>query len=68
MDSSQPPSDWQADLSGNFRFPKYSPSALTSWYQSKYPVHVVKVLQYFVDKTSMYMEMMDAAEICTKNA
>ena len=49
-------------------FPRYSTSSLTSWYNSQYPTHVIKVLQYYADKTSMYMEMMDAAEICTKNA
>ena len=49
-------------------FPRYSTSSLTSWYNSQYPTHVIKVLQYYVNKTSMYMEMMDAAEICTKNA
>jgi DNA polymerase zeta len=49
-------------------FPRYSTSSLTSWYNSQYPTHVIKVLQYYVNKTSIYMEMMDAAEICTKNA
>lgn len=50
------------------RFPKYSAFSLTSWYNSRFPEHVVKVLRYYVERTSMYMEMMDAAEICTKNA
>jgi hypothetical protein len=31
-------------------------------------MHVDKVLRYFIDKTVMYIEMMDAAEITTKNA
>lgn len=49
-------------------FPHYSASTLTAWFKSKYPVHLDKVLRYFVDKTVMYIEMMDAAEITTKNA
>lgn len=51
-----------------YSFPRYSTASLTSWYNSQYPTHVIKVLKHYVDKTSMYMEMMDAAEICTKNA
>jgi DNA polymerase zeta len=50
------------------RFPHYSASTLTAWFKSKYPMHLDKVLRYFIDKTVMYIEMMDAAEITTKNA
>ncbi|GHJ88161.1 hypothetical protein NliqN6_4563 [Naganishia liquefaciens] len=50
------------------RFPHYSSSTLTAWFKSKYPAHLDKVLRYFVNKTVMYIEMMDAAEITTKNA
>jgi DNA polymerase zeta len=50
------------------RFPHYSPWTLTEWFRSKYPEHVTRLLNYFIDKVNMYVEMMDQAEIVTKNA
>lgn len=50
------------------RFPYYHPSTLTSWYNSKVPDDVNRVLQYFVSKVNMYTEMLEAAETITKTA
>lgn len=52
----------------NRSVPHYSASSLTGWYNSKYPVHIAKVISYYMDRTCLCMELMDAAEICTKNA
>jgi hypothetical protein len=50
------------------RFPHYPPWTLTEWYKSATPEHVCRLLQYHIDKVNMYIEMVDIAEIVTKNA
>ncbi|RPD62939.1 hypothetical protein L227DRAFT_584639 [Lentinus tigrinus ALCF2SS1-6] len=50
------------------RTPWYSPQTLTEWYNSPVPHHAARVLHYFARRTDMVLEMLDAAEVVTKNA
>ncbi|KZT65126.1 hypothetical protein DAEQUDRAFT_677323 [Daedalea quercina L-15889] len=50
------------------RTPRYTSRTLTQWYYSTTPRHTASVLQYFSTRTSMVLEIMDAAEVVTKNA
>ena len=51
------------------RFPHYSPSALTMWYNSKSLVHTANVLAtYFRDRTAMTLDMLEKAETRMKMA
>ena len=48
--------------------PWYSSRTLTQWYNSSVPEHTDRVLRYFAARTSMVLEMLDTAEVVTKNA
>lgn len=48
--------------------PHYSASTLSSWYNSHVPEHASRLLRYFADRTTMVAELVDVAEIVTKNA
>ncbi|TBU65073.1 hypothetical protein BD310DRAFT_944016 [Dichomitus squalens] len=50
------------------RTPWYSPRTLTEWHNSAVPGHTDRVLRYFARRTSMVLEMLDVAEVVTKNA
>ncbi|KAG9311253.1 hypothetical protein JVU11DRAFT_8337 [Chiua virens] len=50
------------------RVPRYTPSALTSWYNSENPVHTAQVLRYFRDRTRMTLDILEEAETTTKTA
>ncbi|WVQ70034.1 uncharacterized protein L199_008258 [Kwoniella botswanensis] len=50
------------------RIPHYSPANLTALWRSKTPEHTYRVLKYFFQRVVIYMEIVDAAEIITKNA
>lgn len=54
------------DASG--RTPWYSPKTLTEWYNSPVPEHTDRVLRYFASRTSIVLEILDVAEVVTKNA
>jgi hypothetical protein len=55
----------QAD---RIRIPHYSSASLTALWKSKTPEHAVRVLRYFFTRVVIYCEIVDAAEIITKNA
>ncbi|KAI0651854.1 hypothetical protein C8Q79DRAFT_935176 [Trametes meyenii] len=50
------------------RTPWYSPQTLTNWYHSLVPEHACRLLRYFARRTSMVLEILDVAEVVTKNA
>ncbi|KAI0825134.1 hypothetical protein BC628DRAFT_1321043 [Trametes gibbosa] len=50
------------------RTPWYSPQTLTNWHQSPVPEHSDRLLRYFARRTSMVLEILDVAEVVTKNA
>ncbi|KAI8995628.1 hypothetical protein BD414DRAFT_513374 [Trametes punicea] len=50
------------------RTPWYSPQTLTSWFHSAVPEHGVRLLRYFSRRTCMVLEILDVAEVVTKNA
>ncbi|KAI0365248.1 hypothetical protein BV20DRAFT_1039013 [Pilatotrama ljubarskyi] len=50
------------------RTPWYSPQTLTDWYHSPVPEHADRLLRYFARRTSMVLEILDVAEVVTKNA
>ncbi|KDQ63750.1 hypothetical protein JAAARDRAFT_53942 [Jaapia argillacea MUCL 33604] len=50
------------------RVPRYSPATLTAWLNSDVPSHTSRVFQYFRERTSMVLEMLEAAEVVTKTA
>ncbi|OCF36582.1 DNA polymerase zeta subunit [Kwoniella heveanensis BCC8398] len=50
------------------RIPHYSPANLTALWRSKIPAHTNRVLKYYFQRVVIYMEIVDAAEIITKNA
>ncbi|TFK89962.1 hypothetical protein K466DRAFT_574493 [Polyporus arcularius HHB13444] len=50
------------------RTPWYSPRTLTEWYNSPVPAHAARVLHYFARRTDMVLEMLDVADVVTKNA
>ncbi|WVQ78404.1 hypothetical protein IAT38_000490 [Cryptococcus sp. DSM 104549] len=50
------------------RIPHYSHAGLTALWKSKTPEHVYRVLKYFFQRAVMCMEVIDQAEIITKNA
>ncbi|KAH8102662.1 hypothetical protein BXZ70DRAFT_798056 [Cristinia sonorae] len=50
------------------RTPRYRSSTLTSWYNSNTPEHGSRLLRYFADRTAMLIEIVDMAEIVSKNA
>ncbi|KAI0047841.1 hypothetical protein FA95DRAFT_1492015 [Auriscalpium vulgare] len=50
------------------RVPRYTPATLTEWYYSEVPAHGVRLLQHLLNRTTMVLEMLDAAETITKTA
>ncbi|KAH9849760.1 hypothetical protein C2E23DRAFT_870439 [Lenzites betulinus] len=50
------------------RTPWYSPQTLTNWYQSPVPEHTDRLIRYFARRTAMVLEILDVAEVVTKNA
>ncbi|KAG8221660.1 hypothetical protein J3R82DRAFT_1944 [Butyriboletus roseoflavus] len=50
------------------RVPRYTPSVLTTWYNSESPVHTAQVLRYFRDRTAMTLDILEEAETTTKTA
>ncbi|KAG2061849.1 hypothetical protein BDR06DRAFT_945889 [Suillus hirtellus] len=50
------------------RVPRYTPEVLTTWYNSTDPVHTSRVLRYFLERTILTLEILQEAEITTKNA
>ena len=48
--------------------PHYSAASLTALWKSKSPTHTLKVLKYFFQRVVICMEVIDRAEIITKNA
>ncbi|GBE80756.1 DNA polymerase zeta catalytic subunit [Sparassis crispa] len=50
------------------RTPRYSARTLTEWFNSAIPNHTASVLHYFSARTSMVLELLDAAEVVTKTA
>ncbi|KAI0778186.1 hypothetical protein BD413DRAFT_507367 [Trametes elegans] len=50
------------------RTPWYTPQKLTDWYNSPVPEHTDRLVQYFTRRTSMVLEILDVAEVVTKNA
>jgi hypothetical protein len=50
------------------RVPRYTAEVLTTWYNSTDPVHISRVLRYFLERTIMTLEILQEAETTTKNA
>lgn len=50
------------------RVPRYTPSTLTEWYNSRIPIHTSRLLHYHQERTSLVLQMMDEAEVVTKMA
>ncbi|KAH9835559.1 uncharacterized protein C8Q71DRAFT_709525 [Rhodofomes roseus] len=50
------------------RTPRYSPQTLTEWYYSTTPLHTANLLRYYAARTSTVLEILDVAEVVTKNA
>ncbi|KAI0639404.1 hypothetical protein C8Q77DRAFT_1204904 [Trametes polyzona] len=50
------------------RTPWYSHRTLTTWYNSPVPEHADRVFRYFARRASMVLEILDVAEVVTKNA
>lgn len=50
------------------RIPRYPAPTLTALWKSKTAEHTVRVLKYYFQRVVMYCEVIDAAEIITKNA
>jgi DNA polymerase zeta len=50
------------------RIPHFSSASLTSLWKSKTPEHTHRVLKYYFQRVVMYVEIIDRAEIITKNA
>ncbi|KAI9569796.1 hypothetical protein HD554DRAFT_2087438 [Boletus coccyginus] len=50
------------------RVPRYTPSTLTTWYNSESPVHTARILRYFRDRTAMTLDILEEAETTTKTA
>ncbi|KAI0335271.1 hypothetical protein GY45DRAFT_1240755 [Cubamyces sp. BRFM 1775] len=50
------------------RTPWYGPQTLTSWYYSRVPEHTSRLLRYFSQRSAMVLEILDVAEVVTKNA
>lgn len=50
------------------RIPQYSTETLTEWYKSDVPEHTSRVLRYLTDRTTIVLEILDEAQVVTKNA
>ncbi|KAI0963568.1 hypothetical protein AcW1_000610 [Taiwanofungus camphoratus] len=49
------------------RVPRYSSRTLTEWYYSTVPNHTSNILHYFSRRASMVLEILDMADVITKN-
>ena len=58
---------WMSDATPD-RIPKYSAYTLTTWYNSKVPEHTSRLLTYLSARTSVVLELIEVAEVVTKNA
>lgn len=56
------------NLTRFFSIPHYSSASLTALWKSKTPEHTHRVLKYWFQRVVMYVEIIDRAEIITKNA
>ncbi|SMR62122.1 unnamed protein product [Zymoseptoria tritici ST99CH_1E4] len=50
------------------RIPHYSYATLTRWYQSKRPRDLVKMLNYFINRTKLDLEILDANELIPRTS
>lgn len=50
------------------RIPHYSAAALTALWRSRAPAHTARVLGIFFQRVVLYAELIDAAEVVSKNA
>ncbi|KAG8872386.1 DNA polymerase zeta [Tulasnella sp. 331] len=50
------------------RIPEYSTETLTKWFTSDIPERTARVLDYIGDRTRMVLEILDEAQVVTKNA
>ncbi|KAJ4486146.1 hypothetical protein J3R30DRAFT_3444599 [Lentinula aciculospora] len=50
------------------RVPKYSPLALTKWYQSRYPTNTATIVRYLTLRASLNIEILNKSEVVTKTA
>ncbi|KAI0689616.1 hypothetical protein BC835DRAFT_1368378 [Cytidiella melzeri] len=50
------------------RIPRYSAHTLTKWYNSPVPEHSSRLFSYFTSRASVCLELIDVAEVVTKNA
>lgn len=57
-----------SDLLHLDRVPRFSPETLTSWYQSGDPALVARVLQYHTLRAQLVVELLEEAEIVSRNA
>ena len=50
------------------RTPRYSPATLSGWYRSVVPEHTARLLNYYLSRTIMVVEMVEVAEVITKHS
>ncbi|KAI9063064.1 hypothetical protein FKP32DRAFT_1593035 [Trametes sanguinea] len=50
------------------RTPWYRPQTLNDWFFSPVPEHTDRLLRYYARRTAMVLEILDVAEVVTKNA
>ncbi|KIP11956.1 hypothetical protein PHLGIDRAFT_510248 [Phlebiopsis gigantea 11061_1 CR5-6] len=50
------------------RTPRYSPATIFAWYHSSVPEHTSRLLDYYMSRTYMVAEMVEVAEVITKNS
>lgn len=58
----------EIDLIHLARVPRFSPETLTAWYTSKEPALVARVLQYHILRAQLVIELLEEAEIVSRNA
>jgi hypothetical protein len=51
-----------------YRVPYYTAETLTTWFKSTVPGQTSRVIDYFMDRTAMVLEILDEADVITKNA
>lgn len=52
----------------DMRIQRLSSQSLTALWRSKSPQHTVRVMSYYFERVVKYMELLDTAEVVTKNA
>ncbi|EKM61040.1 uncharacterized protein PHACADRAFT_204189 [Phanerochaete carnosa HHB-10118-sp] len=50
------------------RTPRHSPGTLTEWYHSKIPEHTSRLIRYCLARATIVVEMLEVAEVITKNS